>query len=67
MRCDCARLPRPSAPLSARLIQSEFAILVCRAVAAHHAAAGAPGTVACEAGVAPRGKHIQGACLAREE
>ena len=47
--------------------QSEFAILVCRAVAAHHAAAGAPGTVACKPGVAPRGKDIQGASLAREE
>jgi hypothetical protein len=42
--------------------QSEFAILVCRAAAAHHAAAGGPSAMAaCEAGVAPRGKGVQGA------
>ena len=36
-------------------VKSEFAILVCRSVAAHHAAGGGAGEVECEPGVAPRG------------
>jgi hypothetical protein len=39
--------------------QSEFAEIVCRSVASHHAAACGGGTVPCAPGVVPRSKQHQ--------
>ncbi len=39
--------------------QSEFAEIVCRAVASHHAAACGGGAVPCAPGVVPRSKQHQ--------